>query len=160
MNPTMRSLPMSSNSAVRNPSTPTPRHQANEDTRNTFRSTSEFAGRALLAVLFLVAGLGKLGAYTATAGYMASVGIPGALLPIVIAAEVLGAVAIIAGWKTRITAFLLAGFTLVTALVFHNNVADQIQFVMFLKNVAIAGGFLLLVANGAGPFSLDHRRAK
>ncbi|HVO41643.1 MAG TPA: DoxX family protein [Aggregatilineales bacterium] len=121
---------------------------------------SELIGRILLAAIFLLSGVGKIGAYSATAGFMASVGVPGELLPLVIATEVLGAAAIILGWHTRIAAFLLAGFTLLAAAIFHNNFADQIQMIMFLKNVAIAGGLLLLVANGAGPLSLDHRRSK
>jgi len=82
------------------------------------------------------------------------------LLPLVIATEVLGAAAIILGWKTRIVAFLLAGFTLLSAVIFHNNFADQIQMIMFLKNLSIAGGLLLLVVNGAGSISLDRRVAK
>ena len=118
---------------------------------------TELAGRALLALLFLLSGLGKIGAYGATAGYMAAMGVPGALLPAVIATEILGAIAIIIGWQTRVVAFLLAGFSLTSALIFHRNLADQIQMIMFLKNVAIAGGFLLLVANGAGRLSIDHR---
>jgi putative oxidoreductase len=73
---------------------------------------------------------------------------------------VLGATAIILGWQTRITAFLLAGYTLLAALVFHINFADQIEMIMFLKNVSIAGGFLLLVVHGAGPLSLDRHLAK
>ena len=80
---------------------------------------------------------------------------PGALLPLVIALEVGGALAIIVGWQTRIVAFLLAGFALLSALIFHSHFADQVQMIMFWKNVAIAGGFLLLVAHGAGPLSLD-----
>jgi putative oxidoreductase len=89
---------------------------------------------------------------------MASVGVPSALLPGAIAIEVLGALAIILGWRTRIVAALLAGFTLMTGLIFHSNFGDQVQMIMFLKNVSIAGAFLLLVANGAGPLSLDRRR--
>lgn len=119
---------------------------------------SELAGRILLSSLFLIAGLGKIGAYAATAGYMSSVGVPSALLPLVIATEVVGAVCIIIGWHTRTTAFLLAGFSLLTAFIFHNNFADQTQSIMFLKNVSIAGAFLLLVVNGAGPLSIDARR--
>jgi putative oxidoreductase len=117
------------------------------------------AGRVLLASLFLLAGLQKIGAYEGTAGYMASQGVPGALLPIVIALEVLGALAIIVGWKTRLVAFLLAGFSLVSAALFHFKPDDAMQMTMFLKNVSIAGGFLLLVAHGAGAYSLDNRRA-
>jgi putative oxidoreductase len=91
---------------------------------------------------------------------MAAVGVPGGLLPAVIALEVVGAIAIIVGWKTRITAVLLAGFTMLAAVLFHSNFADQVQMIMFLKNVAIAGGFLLLAANGPGALSLDRRYAK
>ena len=125
-----------------------------------FQKGVEVAGRILLAALFLLSGLGKIGSYTATAAYMSSVGVPAALLPLVIASEVGGAISIIVGWKTRVTAFLLAAFTLLTAFIFHNNFADQIQMLMFLKNVSIAGGFLLLVANGAGPLSIDRRLAR
>jgi len=121
---------------------------------------ASLAGRLLLAVLFLITGFGKIGAYAATAGYMESVGVPGALLPVVIATEILGGIALVLGWKTRIAAFLLAGFSVLAALLFHNNLGDQVQFINFLKNVAIAGGMLLLVANGPGPLSLDGRVAK
>jgi putative oxidoreductase len=127
---------------------------------NTVQKASELGGRVLLSMLFLLSGLGKIGAYAGTAAYMSSVGVPGALLPAVIATEVLGALAIIVGWKTRVIAFLLAGFSLLTAVVFHNNFSDQIQMIMFLKNVSIAGGYLLLVANGPGPLSIDRRTAK
>jgi putative oxidoreductase len=126
----------------------------------TLASATELAGRILLASLFLLSGFGKLGAYSATAAYMSSVGVPGALLPAVIATEALGALAISFGWKTRVVAFLLAGFSLLTALTFHRNFADQIQMIMFLKNVSITGGFLLLVANGAGPLSIDRHSAR
>jgi putative oxidoreductase len=131
-----------------------------ESPTSTVKKVSELVGRSLLSVLFLLSGVGKIGAYAATAGYMSSVGVPSALLPVVIATEVFGATAIILGWETRITAFLLAGYSLLTALIFHPNFADQIEMIMFLKNVSIAGGFLLLVANGAGPLSLDRRLAK
>lgn len=127
---------------------------------NTVKNIAELAGRSFLSVLFLLSGLGKIGAYAATGAYMSSVGVPDVLLPVVIATEVLGALAIILGWQTRIIAFLLAGYTLLAALIFHTNFADQIEMIMFLKNVSIAGGFLLLVANGAGRLSLDRRLAK
>ena len=126
----------------------------------TVKNTSELAGRSLLAVLFLLSGLGKIGAYATTAAYMSAVGVPSVLLPVVIATEVLGAIAIIVGWQTRVSALLLAGYSLLAALIFHTNFADQIDMIMFLKNVSIAGGFLLLVANGAGPLSLDRRLAR
>jgi putative oxidoreductase len=87
---------------------------------------------------------------------MSSAGVPGALLPVVIATEVIGSLAIMLGWKTRIVAVLLAGFSLLTAIVFHHNFADQMQMIQFLKDVSIAGGLLLLVAKGAGPLSIDR----
>jgi len=126
----------------------------------TVKNVSELAGRSLLSVLFLLSGLGKIGAYAGTAAYMSAVGVPGALLPVVIATEAFGAIAIILGWQTRLAALLLAGYTLLAALIFHTNFADQIEMIMFLKNVSIAGGFLLLVVHGAGPLSLDRRLAK
>jgi putative oxidoreductase len=124
------------------------------------KDVAELAGRELLAALFLLSGVGKIGAFATTAGYMQAVGVPGALLPLVIATEVLGAVAIVVGWQTRVTAFLLAGFTLLSAALFHSDFGDQTQMIMFLKNVSIAGGFLLLVAHGAGRLSFDRKRAK
>jgi putative oxidoreductase len=127
---------------------------------NTVKNIAELAGRSFLSVLFLLSGVGKIGAYAGTAAYMSSVGVPDSLLPLVIATEVLGAIAIIVGWQTRVSALLLAGYSLLAALIFHTNFADQIDMIMFLKNVSIAGGFLLLVANGAGPLSLDRRLAR
>ena len=85
---------------------------------------------------------------------------PGALLPLVIGLELLGSLAIIAGWHTRTTALLLAGFSIASGVLFHSNFADQIQMIMFLKNLSIAGAFLLLAVNGAGPISIDARRTK
>lgn len=118
------------------------------------------AGRILLAAIFLAAGIGKLGAgYAGTQAYMASQGVPGALLPLVIALEIGGAVLLIAGWWTRFAALALAGFTLAAAALFHANFAEPMQQILFLKNVAIAGGFLMLVAHGAGAWSVDARLA-
>jgi putative oxidoreductase len=88
---------------------------------------------------------------------MEALGVPGALLPAVIAFEIVAPIAVIVGWHARIAAFFLAGFSLLTALIFHFDFADQIQSIMFMKNVAIAGGFLLLMANGPGPFSISKR---
>ena len=90
---------------------------------------------------------------------MEAMGVPGMLLPLVIALEVGGGLAIIAGWQTRLTAVALAVFTLVAAAIFHNNLADQTQMIMFMKNIAITGGFILLAVHGAGGYSLDNRRA-
>jgi len=127
---------------------------------NVFQATTELGGRVLLASLFLISGLGKIGGYAGTAAYMAAAGVPAALLPLVIATEVLGAVAIIVGWQARVVALLLAGFTVISGLVFHSNFADQMQTIMFLKNLSITGGFLLLAANGPGRLSLDGRSAR
>lgn len=116
------------------------------------------AGRFLLSGLFLISGVGKLAAHEASEGYMEATGVPGALLPAVIAFEIATPLALIAGFKARIAAFLLAGFSILTAVLFHSNLADQIQQIMFFKNLAIAGGLLMIVANGAGAFSFDNRR--
>jgi putative oxidoreductase len=118
------------------------------------------SGRILISVIFLAAGASKIPGYAATQGYMEAMGVPGALLPIVIATELLGAIAIIVGYQTRVVAFLLAGFSLVSAMLFHFNFADQMQSILFMKNVAIAGGFLFLVANGAGYVSIDNGMPK
>ncbi len=116
------------------------------------------AGRILLASIFLIAGLNKIGGYAGTQGYMESVGVPGGLLPLVILLEVGGALALIIGWQTRIAAWALAGFTLLAAILFHNDFGNQMQMIMFLKNLSITGGLLIVAANGAGAFSLDDRR--
>ncbi|WP_293390950.1 DoxX family protein [Nevskia sp.] len=118
----------------------------------------ELAGRILLALMFLLAGISKITGYAGTAGYMASAGVPGALLPLVIALEVGGALAIIVGFQTRLVALALAGFSVVAAALFHSNFADQMQMTLFLKNVSVAGGFLILAANGPGALSLDAKR--
>jgi putative oxidoreductase len=127
---------------------------------NTQQNLADLIGRVLISAIFLIAGLGKITGYAATQGYMASMGVPGALLPLVIALEVGGAVAIILGWHTRLVAFLLAGFSVVSALIFHSALGDSSQFILFMKNLAMAGGFLFLVAHGAGNWSLDARRRK
>ena len=125
----------------------------------TWENTADLAGRILLAAMFLIAGIGKISGYAGTQGYMESMGVPGALLPLVIALEVLGAIAIIIGYRTRLVALALAGFTLVAGFIFHGS-ADQMQQIMLLKNLSVAGGFLLLVARGAGEWSLDARRER
>ncbi len=118
------------------------------------------AGRVLIAVLFVVSGLSKISHYEATENVMDAAGVPGILLPLVILLEAGGGLAVIVGWQTRIIAFLLAGFCLLTAILFHADWSEHIQFVQFMKDVSIAGGFLFLVANGPGLFALDNRKAK
>jgi putative oxidoreductase len=119
---------------------------------------SQLVARVLLGHIFLLAGVSKISAYEGTQGYMDALGVPGVLLPLVILLEVGGGLAIIAGWKTRWTAIALAAFSVVSAAIFHNNFGDQTQMIMFMKNIAIAGGFLLLAVHGAGAYSLDNRR--
>lgn len=116
------------------------------------------AGRLLLAAIFVLAGLEKIGGYEHTVAYMARAGVPGSLLPVVIAVELLGGLLIVIGWQTRLVAIGLAIFTLVAAYLFHMNFGDQNQTIHFMKNVAIAGGFLVLAAGGAGAWSIDGRR--
>jgi putative oxidoreductase len=116
-------------------------------------------GRVLISAIFLLSGISKVSAYAATQGYMAAMGVPGEALPLVIAFEIGASVAIIIGLQTRLVALALAGFSLATALLFHAELSDQTQFIMFTKNIAIAGGFLFLVANGPGALALDNRNA-
>lgn len=119
---------------------------------------AELAARISLAALFIAAGLGKISGYEGVAGYMQSMGVPGGLLPFVIALEIGGGLAIAVGYRTRLVAFMLAGFSLLSGLIFHSPL-DPSEQTQFLKNLALAGGFLLLVVHGAGRLSLDARRA-
>jgi len=119
---------------------------------------TDLAARILLGLIFVMAGFNKLGAgYAGTAGYMDSMGVPGGLLPLVIAVEILGGVMIILGLKIKWAAIALAGFTLLAAILFHANFADQMQSILFMKNLAISGGLLLLLNHGAGELSLDKK---
>lgn len=111
--------------------------------------------RIIIGGFFLMAGLGKVADPAGTAGYIQSVGLPGALAwPAIIFEIVLGLLMIV-GFKVRIAALAGAAFCVFTAVMFHNNFADQVQMVMFLKNFAIAGGFLMFFAHGAGAVALD-----
>lgn len=126
---------------------------------------SHVGGRILLAIIFLVSGIGKIGSgfglgfgYAGTAGFMAGgsflgIGVPGGLLFLVILVEVLGGLALIAGFQTKAAALTLAVFTLLAALIYHMPLIST----DFLKNLAITGGLLVLFANGAGSYSLDNR---
>ena len=113
------------------------------------------AGRVLLGLLFLLAGINKITGYAGTQGFMESNGVPGILLPLVILVEVGGGLALIVGWQTRWAALGLAVFSVLTAAIFHLDMADP----NLLKNLAVAGGMLLLYVHGAGPMSLDNRQA-
>jgi putative oxidoreductase len=117
-------------------------------------------GRILLSVIFVLSGFGKLTAIAGTAGYFGSLGLP---MPTVTAIavgliELLGGLAILVGFQTRITAWVLAIFTVASALVAHTGWADQMQMISFMKNLAIAGGFLVLASSGAGALSVDAKR--
>ena len=115
----------------------------------------ELGGRVLLAALFIPAGFSKISGYEGIQGYMEAMGVPGALLPLVIILEIGGGIALLVGLKTKWIAFALAGFTLIAAVIFHYQPADQIQMILFMKNIAITGGLALLIAIGGGKFSAD-----
>ena len=118
------------------------------------------AGRAMISALFLLSGFSKVTAPAMTIGYIQSVGLPlpSAAFALSALVEIVGGLALLFGFRTRITASILILFTLATAAVFHNNLADQNQFVHFFKNIAIAGGLLNVIAFGGGRISLDGRR--
>jgi putative oxidoreductase len=116
-----------------------------------------------LSVIFILAGMNKLQYFEGNAQYMASAGLPAELLPLVIIFELGTGILLLAGLLTQISALLLAGFSIVSGLLFHFDLGDQMQFIMFFKNIAMAGGFAAVAASGAGRFSLDSwliRRAK
>lgn len=119
---------------------------------------AHLAGRILLALIFILSGIGKISDPAGTAGFMESMGIPGILVWPTIALEILGGIAIVVGFQTRIAAFALAAFSIAAAVIFHHNFADQMQMIMFLKNLSIAGGLLLLAASGALSFGVDCRK--
>lgn len=110
--------------------------------------------RVLLSAIFISAGYQKIGGYDGTMQYMESQGVPGILLPAVIALELIGGLAILFGLFSRWAALALAGFCVLSALLFHFNFADQMQAAAFMKNLAIAGGLLLLFANGPGAWAV------
>jgi putative oxidoreductase len=121
------------------------------------QNLAALAGRLLLALIFVVEGWIKIVSYSGTIGYMEAYGVPSLLLPLVILTELGGGLLVAAGLFARYAAFALAGFCLLTALFFHRDVADTNQFIHFFKNLALAGGFLMLVAFGPGAWSLDRR---
>lgn len=126
---------------------------------NQLQAFSALLGRLFLAMIFIQSGLSKMSDYAATQDYMDAMGVSSALLPLVIALEVLGGIAIVIGFKARLVALAMAGFSLLSALLFHTNFSDQTQTIMLMKNIAIAGGFLMIVAHGAGAYALDNRNA-
>lgn len=121
-------------------------------------------GRVLLSIMFITSGLQKITGYAGTQGYMEMMGVPGFLLPIVIIVEVLGGIALLIGWQARLSAFLLAGFSLVSGFLFHylpslgmEGMEAQGQMISFMKNVTIAGGMLMVTAFGPGALSVEKR---
>ena len=119
---------------------------------------TQLTGRVLMSSIFIMAGINKISGYAGTQGYMESMGVPGALLPLVILLQVGGGLAVLSGWHTRIAAFLLAGFCVLSALIFHANFGDQAQSILFMKNMAMAGGLLFLVSGGKHAWSIDAKR--
>ncbi|MFT5428253.1 MAG: putative oxidoreductase [Psychrobacter glaciei] len=115
-------------------------------------------GRLFLSMIFIFSGFTKITGYAATQGYMESMGVPGMLLPFVIALELFGGIAILIGFQARLIALLFVGFNIVSALLFHQFWIDESQMNPFMKNIAIAGGFLMIFAHGAGAYSIDNSK--
>jgi putative oxidoreductase len=121
-------------------------------------NSADLLGRALLAAIFIISGIGKITGYAGAQGYMEAFGLPGMLLPLVIVAELgLGALLLV-GFQTRLAALGLALFTLVAAFIFHFDLGDAGEQIQFLKNLAITGGLLIVSVHGAAGWSLDGRR--
>jgi len=122
--------------------------------------TLAIAGRVMIAAIFILSGASKLADPAGTIGYIASAGLPLPQLAFAGAAtiELLGGLALVLGYRTRLVALALAIFSILAALSFHSALADQNQFIHFFKNIAMAGGLLQVVAFGGGRFSLDARR--
>ena len=116
-------------------------------------------GRLLIAAIFLWAGYGKVTDFAGTVGYAESVGMPMASIGIIVAiiVELGGGIALLVGYRTRYAAAALAVFSVLAAIIFHRDSADYVQSIMFMKNLAIAGGLLQIVYFGAGPLSIDNR---
>lgn len=119
-------------------------------------------GRILIGLPFLMSGLSKLAAYSATLGLIESVGLPAPQLAFATSVlfEIGGGLLLLSGFRVRFASLALAGFALATAVFFHHNFADQNQMIHFLKNVMMAGGLLQIAYFGAGAFSLDNRIAR
>ena len=131
----------------------------NTSKQDSLSAISDLAGRVGISLIFLLAGLNKIQYYDGNVQYLVSGGLPEWMMPLAIAFEIGAALLIIIGLFTRLTALAVAGFSILTALLYHANFADQMQFIMFFKNIAIAGGFLMLFANGAGRYSIDAKRS-
>lgn len=130
-----------------------------ETSKFTSQDMLALGGRLLLAAIFILSGVNKLGAVEGTIGYIASAGLPFATATFyaVVALEIVGGVMLVVGVKPRVTAVALAVFSIVAAIVFHSDFADQNQMIHFLKNLALAGGLLQVAAFGAGRLSIDRK---
>ena len=117
----------------------------------------DLVARISISILFLLNGIFKINNYEGTIGWMESFGLPGILIYPAIILEIVGPILIIIGYQTRIAAAALSLFCIATALIFHNDFSDQMQLTAFLKNIALAGGFLFLVVNGAKGYCLDKK---
>ena len=117
----------------------------------------DLVGRILISALFLLNGVFKISNYDGTVGWMESFGIPGILLIPAIILEIVGPILIILGYKAKIAAGFLSLFCIATAFIFHNDFSDQMQLGSFLKNIALAGGFIFIFINGTKDFSLDRK---
>ena len=117
----------------------------------------DLVGRIFISLVFLLSGFNKIGNYEGTIGWMETSGMPGIFLIPAIILEVGAPILIIIGYKVKISAALLGLFCIATAVIFHNDFSNQMQFISFMKNIALAGGFLFLVVNGAKHFSLDKK---
>ena len=126
----------------------------------TMKNIIDLIGRILISALFLLNGIFKISNYEGTIGWMESFGIPGMFIVPAIILEIAGPVLIVIGYKTKFAAGLLSLFCITTAFIFHNDFTDQMQFTSFLKNIALAGGFLILFVNGARGISLDNKFKK
>jgi putative oxidoreductase len=120
-------------------------------------ATGLAVGRVLLAALFILEGWSKIRGYQAAADYMDRYGVPGVLLPAVIALELGAGLMLVVGWRTRLAAIALAGFCIAAAVLFHNQLLDRGHLLHFEKDLAIAGGLLVLAVAGAGRWSVDGR---
>ena len=116
----------------------------------------ELIGRIFLSVLFLIEGIGKLFTQEQVITYMEDYGVPGILFIPAVIVEILFPLLLIVGYKTRLAALVLALFTLTVTIIFHTDFDDGMQLISFLKNLAITGGFMIVIAYGSNKFSLDH----
>ncbi len=117
----------------------------------------EILGRILLSAIFLINGIGKIFNYEGTIQYMENFNVPGYLIIPAITVEILFPILLIIGYYTKFSALVLSLFTLVLAVIFHTDFSNQMQLISFLKNIAIAGGFLIIFVYGPGKYSLDHK---